>query len=49
MIKTYEVIPTAANARKMVRIAQIMNLNIDPVINELAELDHYDVETLWGV
>jgi hypothetical protein len=45
MIKTYEVIPTAANARKMVRIAQIMNLNIDPVINELAELDHYDVET----
>jgi hypothetical protein len=45
MIKTYDVIPTAANARKMVRIAQIMNLNIDPIINELAELDHYDVDT----
>jgi hypothetical protein len=44
MIKTFEVVPTAANARKMVRIAQIMNLNIDPIINELAELDHYDVE-----
>lgn len=45
MIQTYEVVPTAANARKMVRVAQIMNLTIDPVINELAELDQYDVDT----
>jgi len=44
MIHTYEVVPTAANARKMVRIAHIMNLNIDPVINDLAEFDLYDTE-----
>jgi hypothetical protein len=44
MIKTFEVVPTAANARKMVRMANIMNLTIDPVINELAELDKFDVE-----
>jgi hypothetical protein len=42
MIHTYEVVPTAANARKMVRVAQIMNLTIDPIIHELAQLDFYD-------
>lgn len=44
MIQTFEVVPTAANARRMVRLAHVMNLTIDPVINELAELDMFDVE-----
>jgi hypothetical protein len=44
MIQTFEVVPTAANARRMVRLATIMNVSIDPVINDLAQLDMFDVE-----
>jgi len=43
MIQTYAVVPTAANARKMVRIANIMNISIDPIIADIAELDKFDV------
>jgi hypothetical protein len=37
-----ELVPTPANARRIKRLMSIMNLSVDPVVADLAELDVFD-------
>jgi hypothetical protein len=46
-MNTFEVVPTPANARKLMRYSSMMNINIDPVVADLAKLEVFDTKSFY--